>query len=323
MHQRCVDNILGWKETWSGFLEGRVCLFGFLDNCPKQRRQILDFLFSHKEVYADFFDRPQIGEFLEVMEQVDLKEKLEGEDSYRHKTMMILANHVELYNECITSSRDFWEWQNDEKNAHYREAFFMHHITNDEAYNRLFGYENNLRAVLEKFSHKSNDIFDFIFSTPKRFKHSFPSLFDIDYFTRDHETSKEQKQLRQRLFEHSITIPGYEKTGITILKNLCSLYDKAPDFGQYVISKLVQDPVWLIEFVDNSKDLKTICEQERFKPLREAFIANFYLYQDKFTSHITGENSLKAYIAVIPEEEANLRHYYELYTHKTTIQSSL
>jgi hypothetical protein len=323
MHKRCVDNILRWQETWSGYLDGRVCLFGFLDNCPKQRRQILDFVFSHKEVYGGFFSRPQIGEFLDVMEQVDLKEKLTGEVSYRHKALMILANHVELYNRCVMGSDDFWKWQNDEKNAPYREALFMHHINNDEAYHNLFGYHVHLSAVLEKFPHKAEEIYNFIFSTPNRFEHSFPSLFAINNLTPDHETNEEQKQLRQRLFEHSLTIPGYEKEGIGIVKNLTSLCESAPDFGKYVMSKMLDDPEWLLHVARMRKDVKAICSVERYKPLKEAFIAYLYLHPDTFTTHITDERALKVYIEIMPEEEANLRHYYDLYTQKTTVPSKM
>ncbi|MDQ2994540.1 MAG: hypothetical protein M3R00_06300, partial [Pseudomonadota bacterium] len=313
--QQCVDNILMWKDAWSGFLEGRVCLFGFMDNCPQQRRQILDFVFAHKEIYARLTDRPAIGEFLEKMELIDREEKLEGEASYRHKVMMILASDVALYNNCITGSDDFWKYVNDEKNAAYREAFFMHHITNDQAHRRLFGYRihnhhDGLITMFEKFNDKKEAMLKFILSTPERFRHTFPNLTAIHRFTPDHETNNEQKQLRQRLFEHALTIPDYEKGEITLVSGLSRLYDAAPDFGKHVVAKMTGDPEWLMKICRVNNGLEELFSSERYKPLKETFIANIYLDPKRFLARIPDESVLNLYISVLPEEEANLRHYY-------------
>ncbi|MDQ2995357.1 MAG: hypothetical protein M3R00_10545, partial [Pseudomonadota bacterium] len=227
-----------------------------------------------------------------------------------------------------TGSDDFWKYVNDEKNAAYREAFFMHHITNDQAHRRLFGYRilnhhDGLNTVFEKFEDKKEAVLEFIFSTPARFRHTFPNLTAIHRFTPDHETNNEQKQLRQRLFEHALTIPDYEKGEILTLSCLSRLYNAAPDFGQHVVEKMAGDPDWVMEVSCMDKYLTEFFSSERYKPLKETFIANIYLDPKRFLAHIPDESVLNLYISVLPEEETNLRQYYGLHKQKPTAQSKI
>jgi hypothetical protein len=108
-------------------------------------------------------------------------------------------------------------------------------------------------------------------------------------------------------------MPNYVRRQITHVNGLFSLHKWNALHAQKIEAMVVQDPEWILQIITFTKNLKALCENGQFEQIKTAFLTYFYLCPKSFNFHIDNAHSLEAMIAIVPEQAAKLRGYFQFY----------
>jgi hypothetical protein len=290
-----LEMIMTKPQCRSRFMHDEENLYNFAEEFPDYRDTIVNYAFEHREVYSEFL----FGFF-------GVQAALKYFPGHTKEIFEIILNDQVVFEKCLcTNLRNFLEIA--ETHPDYTDRFIEYIFISPQVYRHVI-HIDGLYPFLEKYPQYLDRMMDFILSSDVRFEKEFSTFEHIDKFAHKYP------QYGQRMYEKALSIPQYVRREIHGADRILDVHKLNPAIAGKILTMVLADDQWILKSIMLTKDLEDVYKSDFLRGIGDRYMELIYQNPEKFISLMDNKGGLERIIEVVPkDQEANLRHYYNLY----------